>query len=140
MSDRCFVDSNVWLYALVLRPGEEKRHEQARSLVDAPVPRTISEQVVAEVSVNLLRKGKLSEDRLLPIVESFYRRCHVVGPHLGLHHRAHLLRQLHQFSFWDSLIVAAALEGDCATLYSEDLHHGLVIDECLTIVNPFKAG
>lgn len=139
MSARAFVDSNVWLYALVLRPGEDDRHQQARSLVDAPVQRTISEQVVAEVCVNLLSKGKLSEDRLLPIVESFYRRCHVIAPHLGVHQRANLLRQHHQFSYWDSLIIAAALEGDCTTLYSEDMHHGLVVDARLTIVNPFKA-
>lgn len=140
MSDRSFVDSNVWIYALVLRPGEEDRHRQARSLIDAPLQRTISEQVVAEVSWNLLRKAKLSEDRLLPIVESFYARCRVIGPHVGIHQRAHLLRQRHQFSYWDSLIVAAAFEGDCTALYSEDMQDGLVIDGRLTIVNPFKAG
>lgn len=138
MSDLSFVDSNVWLYALVLRPGEENRHQNAQSLIDAPVQRTISEQVVAEVSVNLLRKAKLSEERLLAVVESFYRRCHVVSPHLKTHQRAQLLRQRYQLSFWDSLIVAAALESDCTTLYSEDMQHGLRIDNRLTIVNPFK--
>ena len=140
MSDSAFVDSNVWLYALVLRPGEENRHQQARGLIDAPLQRTISEQVVAEVSCNLLRKAKLGEDRLLPVVESFYSRCHVIAPHLGLHQCAHLLRERYKFSYWDSMIVAAALEGDCATLYSEDMHHGLVVDNRLTIVDPFKAG
>ena len=64
MSDRSFVDSNIWLYALVLRPGEEARHQQAQSLISAPLQRTISEQVIAEVSVNLLRKAKLDEARL----------------------------------------------------------------------------
>lgn len=41
------------------------------------------------------------------------------------------------FSFYDSLIVAAALETGCTTLYSEDLHHGQVIDGKLEIQNPF---
>jgi predicted nucleic acid-binding protein len=36
------------------------------------------------------------------------------------------------------LIIAAALEAGCATLYSEDLQHGQVIDQRLTIINPFK--
>ncbi len=94
--------------------------------------------MVAEVSCNLLRKAKLSEERLLPVVESFYSRCWVISPHLGVHQRAHQLRKRHQFSYWDSLIVAAALEGNCTTLYSEDLHHGLLVDERLSIVNPFK--
>ena len=138
MSDRTFVDSNVWLYALVLNPGEESRHRQARALIDVPLQRTISEQVIAEVSSNLLRKAKLSEERLLPVVESFYKRCRVISPHLGIHQSALQLRNRHRFSYWDSLIVAAALEGDCTTLYSEDLHHGLLIDHRLSIVNPFK--
>lgn len=138
MSDRTFVDSNVWIYALVLRPGEEDRHHCARNLVDAPVRRTISEQVIAEVSFNLLRKAGMSDDRLLPVVESFYTRCRVITPHLGIHRSAQVLRKRYQLSYWDSLIVAAALDSDCATLYSEDMHHGLLVDNRLTIINPFK--
>lgn len=41
------------------------------------------------------------------------------------------------FSFWDSLIIAAALESHCTMLYTEDLQYGQVIDGRLTIVNPF---
>ena len=44
------------------------------------------------------------------------------------------------FSHYDSLIIAAALESGCSTLYSEDLRHGQVIDQHLTIINPFKPG
>ncbi|MDD2744596.1 MAG: PIN domain-containing protein [Rhodocyclaceae bacterium] len=140
MSDRSFVDSNIWLYALVLRPGEEKRHQQAQSLINAPLRRTISEQVIAEVSFNLLRKAKLDEARLFPVVESFYGRCNVVAPHFRLHRSAHLLRQRYLLSFWDSLIVAAALESHCEILYSEDLQHGLLVDGRLKIINPFLEG
>ena len=42
-----------------------------------------------------------------------------------------------QFSYWDSLMIAAALEAGCSTLYSEDLQHTHVIEESLTILNPF---
>lgn len=41
------------------------------------------------------------------------------------------------FSFWDSLIVASALEADCDTLYSEDMQHGRLISRRLRIINPF---
>jgi predicted nucleic acid-binding protein len=44
----------------------------------------------------------------------------------------------YSFSHYDSLIIAAALEAGCTTLYSEDLQHGQVIDHRLTIINPFK--
>jgi len=40
-------------------------------------------------------------------------------------------------SFWDSLIVAAALLGEATILYSEDMQTGLAIHDQLTIVNPF---
>jgi predicted nucleic acid-binding protein len=43
----------------------------------------------------------------------------------------------YQLSHWDALIVASALLAGCATLYSEDLQHGQVFDEQLTVVNPF---
>ena len=41
------------------------------------------------------------------------------------------------FSFWDSMIVAAALDNHCSILYSEDLHHEQIIEGKLQIVNPF---
>lgn len=43
-----------------------------------------------------------------------------------------------QYSLYDSMIIAAALQADCATLYSEDMQHGQQI-ESLVIVNPFLA-
>jgi predicted nucleic acid-binding protein len=42
-----------------------------------------------------------------------------------------------RLSFWDSLVVASALCADCTVLYTEDLQHGLKIEEKLTVVNPF---
>ena len=44
--------------------------------------------------------------------------------------------QASKFSFWDSLVIQAALEGSASTLYSEDMKHGQTFDG-LTIVNPF---
>jgi predicted nucleic acid-binding protein len=42
------------------------------------------------------------------------------------------------FSFYDSLIISAALECDCSILYSEDLNHSQIIEQKLKIVNPFR--
>ena len=44
----------------------------------------------------------------------------------------------YKFSYWDSLIIASALENECDTLYTEDMQDGLIIEGKLTIVNPFK--
>lgn len=46
------------------------------------------------------------------------------------------LRDRHAFSFWDSLIIAAAFEAGCDEVWSEDLQHGRVVDGRLRILNP----
>lgn len=139
MSDKIFVDSNLWLYAFISRAGEESKHAQASALIQKPVRYVVSEQVIAEVSVNLLRKAGIAEEHLMRLVESFYGRCQVVMPDLGLHQRAHELRGKYSLSYWDSLIVAAALEAGCNTLFSEDMQHGLLVEGCLSVQNPLLA-
>ena len=47
------------------------------------------------------------------------------------------LAKRYSLSHWDSLIVAAALLSNCEKLYSEDMQHGQVFDDQLTVVNPF---
>jgi hypothetical protein len=53
------------------------------------------------------------------------------------HETALALAERHNLSIYDAMIVASALNADCDTLWSEDLHHGLVIDGRLRITNPF---
>ncbi len=60
-----------------------------------------------------------------------------VMPTQALYDRALDLQARYQFSFYDALIVAAALAAGCTRLYSEDLQHGQRI-EGLIIQNPFK--
>ena len=43
----------------------------------------------------------------------------------------------YRFAWYDSLIIASALENSCSILVSEDLQHGQVIEKSLTIINPF---
>ena len=44
----------------------------------------------------------------------------------------------YKYSFYDSLIVATALENKCQKLYSEDLQHNQIINKKMKIINPFK--
>jgi predicted nucleic acid-binding protein len=44
----------------------------------------------------------------------------------------------YRLSFYDALMLAVALKGGARTIYSEDLHHGLVIDDTLRIIDPFR--
>ncbi len=68
----------------------------------------------------------------------WYRDCEVIDSSLAQSLLASRLRQNYRFSYWDSHVVAAALDGGCTKLYSEDMQHGLVVENILTIQNPFE--
>jgi len=55
---------------------------------------------------------------------------------LELYHRALEIMDQWRYSFYDSLIIASAVQADCALLYTEDMQHGQKIMN-LTINNPF---
>jgi len=54
-----------------------------------------------------------------------------------MHEAALKITEKHGYNICDALVVSAALEAGCATLYSEDLQNGQTIEGQLTIRNPF---
>jgi len=133
MSDKPFLDTNVVLYAF--RQGDA-RSQRAEILLAAGG--TLSVQVLNEF-VNVARR-KLYQSweevrRALGILRVF---CPDPAPiTIETHDRAVQIADRHGYSIFDSLIVAAALERQCETLYSEDLQAGQVIEGRLRIKNPF---
>ena len=99
----------------------------------------ISFQVVQECLNTALRKAQtpLSVDAMRKYLQAVLAPLYRVQPSLRLYHTALDIQARYRFSFYDSLIVAAALEAGCKRLYSEDLQHGQQI-EGLTIENPFQ--
>lgn len=132
---RCFVDSNVWLYAFI-EGGDANKSFQARSLVQAN-DITVSTQVINEVCVNLVKKASFAEADVRRLVASFYRRYTVVSLGQATLTKASKIRGRHSFSFWDSLIVASAILAGVDVLYSEDMQDGFEIEN-VRIVNPFS--
>ncbi len=57
---------------------------------------------------------------------------------LSVHEAAVALTRGHNFSFYDALIVASARIAGCDTLFTEDMQHGRVVENVLTIVNPCR--
>jgi len=47
------------------------------------------------------------------------------------------IKEKYQMQWYDSLIIGSALQANCTILYSEDMHHGFIIEDSLSIVNPF---
>ncbi len=60
-----------------------------------------------------------------------------IAPDAELMTNAWALQSRYDFSWWDAMIVAAALQAGCETLLSEDMQHGQVIDGGLKLINPF---
>ena len=127
-----FIDSNVVLYSL-----SKDESKQRRALELLASGGLISTQVLGEVT-NVMRRKLGYElpairDVLLRLIGDC--RLHPLTPSTVL--RALDVAQRFGFSYYDSLIVAAAQEAGCAIVYSEDLQHGQVVGPGLTVVNPF---
>ncbi|MBI5141687.1 MAG: PIN domain-containing protein [Nitrospirae bacterium] len=134
--DKCFVDTNIWLYAFV-QSDEADKTALAGKLVSGHEI-AISVQVVNELCVNLIRKAGFPESRIAELVSALYERHEVVGFSRELLLSASELRVGHSFSYWDSLIVSAAISSGASILYSEDMCDGMVVHNHLRIVNPFR--
>ncbi|MDB5969316.1 MAG: PilT protein domain protein [Hydrocarboniphaga sp.] len=134
-----FFDTNVLVYLFDAR--DARRSEIADALLaSAQRDRTgiISFQVVQETLSVLTRKLKptFSADQARQALDQVLLPLWTIHPTPALYQRALDVQGRYGFAFYDSLIVAAALEGGCTRLLSEDLQHGQQIDS-LTIENPF---
>ena len=133
----CFVDTNIWLYAFVSGPDAAKSDQARQLLRDSEETLVVSSQVINEVCVNLLKKAHVPETEIRELVRSFYRKYPVVLMDQEVEIGASELRERFSLSFWDSLILSAAVHGDATVLYSEDLQAGLEVDGRLVVRNPF---
>jgi len=128
-----FFDTNVLLYLLSADPVKADRAEALLSNGG-----TISVQVLNEFASVALRKLAMSVAELREILEPVRSVCQVEPVTEDTHDRALALVERCGFSFYDALLMAAALRAGCARLYSEDLQHGQLVDRQLRILNPFR--
>jgi predicted nucleic acid-binding protein len=133
-----FVDTNIWVYAHLKAPGDV-RHERALAMVQSRDDLVISPQVVAEYYSVMLRNAQ-TDAWIQANLRAIFARARLQPANAELLATALHLRKRHGFSFWDCQIAAAALQARCATLLTEDLQHGQVLDERLRVVNPLLNG
>ncbi len=139
-SEPYFLDSNIWLYSLLKKrqPSSEdlRKAKISTRLIDAPGV-VVSLQVINEVSANLIKKARFNEAQVQSLIQSFYNGCQVIAADQALLTLASETRNRYSISFWDGLIVAAALTANVTTLYSEDMQDSLKVFDQITITNPF---
>jgi predicted nucleic acid-binding protein len=137
MRGRCFVDTNIILYAASDAPSEAAKHRRALDLLDAS-DFCVSAQVLQEFYVNAIRKGRgpANAERARLWIDRLSLRP-VVPTDLALVEAAILGSNRFQISYWDAAIVAAAEAVGAPILYTEDLNHGQRYSSVL-VQNPFR--
>jgi len=139
MSARYFLDTNVLAYTFDNR--EPRKAQIADRLVAEGIQQRtgiISYQVMQEfLNVAFKRfNPPLASNDAQQYLSSVLRRLLAVQSSVTLCSEALQIRDRYQLSWYDCLIVAAALEAKCEILYTEDLQHGQRFGELL-VVNPF---
>ena len=117
-----FLDTNILLYAASSAKSEQPKRIRARELL-ALEGGGLSVQVQAEFYVNATTKFKLPHDRVVGILESL-DAYPVLAVTEVVFWAALQIKDRYKLSYWDSAIIAAAVELGCHTVYSEDLNHG----------------
>ncbi|WP_104018131.1 PIN domain-containing protein [Roseovarius nitratireducens] len=127
-----FADTNVILYLLDDGPKADRAEE-----ILGQGPR-ISVQVLNEVLVNCRRKAGLSWEDTAAFLAGIQSLCAVEDLTIQTHQVGRALVEKYQLSVYDAMIVSAALIAGCTTLWSEDMHDGLLVEDQLRVVNPFS--
>lgn len=137
MNDRIFIDTNILVYATL--QDDRLKHDQAVSFIASlkGSPVFISTQVTSELYVALLKHG-IDDSDIVKTLKQIAATFNVISISLDTVASAWDLRRKSHYSYWDSLILASALESDCRILYTEDMQHAQVIEKKIKIINPFK--
>jgi len=132
MSPRDFLDTNVLVYAFT--PEGDKSRTAEALLTTRPL---ISVQGLNEMVNVLRRKRAFSWPEIDVVVDAVVQLCPVRPQTLGTHSLARQLAPRYGLAWWDALQLASALEAGAQSFWSEDLQHGLLVEQRLRVCNPF---
>jgi predicted nucleic acid-binding protein len=136
MQDKVFLDTNILIYAY--SSSEVEKQKKARLLFEKYNEINISKQVINEVSNVLFNKFKLKYYEIEATILQINNITTTFNFDIDTQVEAIKLKKDYNLQFYDALIVATAIENNCNILYSEDMHNGLVVNNTIKIVNPFK--
>ena len=129
---RYFFDTNVLLYLL---SGDIDKAASVEGIVSKGG--IISVQVLNEFASVAARKLGMTYAEIGEFLQTIRAVCKTKPLTVETHQLGLDIAERYGFSFYDSLIVSAALLADCSTLYSEDMQHGQKIENRMVITNPF---
>ena len=139
MSDRFFLDTNIFVYSFDgSAPEKAARSTELIRLAVETRAGIVSYQVVQEFLNLALRRfaEPMSSGEAEQYLATTFRALLVVHSSHGLYGQALQWSAKHKLAWYDALILASAIEGQCSVLYSEDFQHHQRFGD-LRIVNPF---
>lgn len=135
MRDKIFIDTNVLVY---LSSTNEQKKEIAKKLIYSKQGASISTQVLSEFSNVVYRKKLFSSKKLIEFINIFSKIFEIEIITAVTVMNAIKIKEKYQFSLWDSMIISSALETGCNALFTEDMQNNQLIENKLTIMNPFE--
>ena len=95
-------------------------------------------QVINEVCINLIKKVNYTNNDILILLKNLNNKYKISNLSFNTISLSVEIRKKYKVSYWDSLIIASALQNKCTILYTEDMQHKQIIENTLEIINPFK--
>ena len=139
MSDKCFVDTNILMYAHDTAAGA--KHRRARALLEElwhTRSGVVSTQVLQELCVNLRSKARRPRDlRATRELITDYLTWQIVVIREDSILKALDLEARYKISFWDALVLHAAEASGATVLYSEDFSDRQIYGT-VRVVNPLR--
>ena len=130
-----FLDTNILVYAY--SEDDPQKREVARSLMSSGEV-MISTQVLQEFANIAHKKLKVNLQEIQATIEELSSRIPLWINSDETLKKGCQIAARYGYSFYDSLIISAAIESQSVLLFSEDMHGGQKIENQLEIVNPFK--
>jgi predicted nucleic acid-binding protein len=138
MSDKIFIDTNIFVYAKLATTQETEKQQQAKQFLKSQQNTVvISTQVLSEFA-SVLIKHRIDDETIKNSIAEIIQDCIVSPVSLSTIQTAWEIKTRYHFSYWDSVIIASALENNCAILATEDLQDNQIIAEKMRVKNPFK--
>ncbi|THB68373.1 MAG: PIN domain-containing protein [Gammaproteobacteria bacterium] len=135
MSDsKVFLDTNLLVYLYSNDPKsqiiEKLVSEQFEKIV-------ISTQVLSELYNVFIKKKIKSPEETQQVVNDLIEAFSITILNEKTIQKAISINHKYKFSYWDSLIISAAIDAECTKIYTEDMQHLQLIESRITLINPF---
>jgi predicted nucleic acid-binding protein len=137
MTDTVFVDTNIYIYAAVESNGTKHRiASDLLSRLSQTAPIIASTQTIGEFYTAMSKNNRPHEE-IMSFIDEIIDGADVKTVTLEIIEQCFVLRKRYNYTYWDSLLLATALHSGCEVFYSEDMQDGQVIEDTITIRNPF---